>query len=129
MAGNNRKSGIDIIGDVPWGTHLCQFYETQKDLTDILVPYFKAGLENNELCMWVTAEPLVEEHAREAMRKAMPDFDRYLEKGQIEIVPHDQWCLKGGVFDLQKVLDGWIDKLDHALKQGYDGLRVTGNTA
>ena len=129
MAGDNRKSGIDIRGDVPGGTHFCQFYETPKDLTDILVPYFKAGLEGNEFCMWVTAEPLVEEHAREAMRKAMPDFDRYLEKGQIEIVPHDQWYLKGGVFDLQKVLNGWIDKLDHALKRGYDGLRVTGNTA
>jgi len=40
-----RNSGIDIIGDVPWGTHFCQFYQTKKDLMDILVPYFKAGLE------------------------------------------------------------------------------------
>jgi len=129
MTESSRKSGIDVVGDVPWSTHLCQFYQTEEDLADILVPYFKSGLENNEFCMWVTSEPLVEEHAREAMRKAMPDFDRYLEKGQIEIVAHDQWYLKGGVFDLQKVLDSWIDKLDHALKQGYDGLRVTGNTA
>ena len=124
-----RKSGINIVGDIPWGTHLCQFYETPKDLTDILVPYFKAGLENNEFCMWVTAPPLMEEAAREAMRTAMPDFDRYLEKGQIEIVPYDQWYLKDGVFDFHKVFDGWIEKLDHALKQGYEGMRVTGNTA
>jgi PAS domain S-box-containing protein len=129
MAGDNRKSGLNIIGDVPWGTHFCQFYETPKDLTDILVPYFKAGLEGNEYCMWVTAEPLDEKSAEKAIRKAMSDFDRYLEKGQIEIVPHDQWYLKGGVFDLQMVLGSWIDKLDHALKQGYDGLRVTSNTA
>ena len=45
---NNRKTGIDIMGAVPWGTHLCQFYQTKDDLIDILVPYFKAGLENNE---------------------------------------------------------------------------------
>jgi len=25
-----RKSGIDIIGNIPWGTHLCQFYETAR---------------------------------------------------------------------------------------------------
>jgi len=49
--GEKRKSGIDILGDVPWGTHLCQFYHTKEDLIDILVPYFKAGLENNEFCM------------------------------------------------------------------------------
>jgi hypothetical protein len=78
MASIDRKTGIEIIGDIPWSTHLCQFYETPKDLTDILVPYFKAGLENNEFCMWVTSPPLIEEVAREAMRTAMPDFDRYL---------------------------------------------------
>lgn len=36
-----RKMGIEIIGDVPWGTHFCQFYKTRQDLIDILVPYFK----------------------------------------------------------------------------------------
>jgi hypothetical protein len=43
--------GIDIIGDMPWGTHFCQFYQTKEDLMDIFIPYFKAGLENNELCI------------------------------------------------------------------------------
>ena len=44
MIGNNlRKSGINAIGDFPWGTHLCQFYQTKEDLIDILVPYFKTG--------------------------------------------------------------------------------------
>lgn len=35
-----RKFGIDIVGDVAWGTHFCQFYQTKQDLIDILVPYF-----------------------------------------------------------------------------------------
>jgi len=52
------KTGIDVIGQVPWGTHFCQFYQTREDLLDTLVPYFEAGLENNEFCMWITAEPL-----------------------------------------------------------------------
>ena len=46
-----RESGISFVGAVPWGTHLCLFYEDKQDLLDILVPYFKAGLENNEFCM------------------------------------------------------------------------------
>ena len=123
------KTGIDVIGDVPWATHFCQFYQTKQDLLDILVPYFKAGLENNEFCMWVTAEPLAEHEAHQAMAKAMPDFAQYVERGQIEILPHDRWYLKDGVFDLQRVLDGWVDKLNQALAKGYAGMRVTGNTA
>ena len=124
-----RKMGIDIIGNVPWGTHICQFYETKEDLIDILVPYFKAGLENNEFCMWVTSDPLNEEEAKNAMRKAVPNIDKYFKKGQIEILPHTEWYLKGGVFDFDMVLNGWINKLNRALAKGYDGMRVTGNIA
>jgi len=124
-----RKTGIDIIDEVPWGTHLCQFYQSKEDLIDVLVPYFKAGLENNEFCMWVTSEPLSGEEAKKAMKKAVPNFDQYLKRGQIEIIPHAKWYLKSGSFNLQIVLNGWIDKLNKALANGYDGIRITGNTA
>jgi PAS domain S-box-containing protein len=121
------QSGIDIIKDVPWGTHICQFYETKEDLTEILVPYFKAGLENNEFCMWVTSQPLDVEEAKKALRKAVSDFDVYFEKGQIEIIPHTQWYLKEGIFDSERILNSCIDKLNHSHVTGYDGLRLSGN--
>jgi PAS domain S-box-containing protein len=123
-----RNSGIDVIGGVPWGTHFCQFYQTKQDLIDILVPYFKAGLESNEFCMWVTSEPLVVAEAEEAVRKAVNDFDEYLRRGQIEIIPYNEWYLLGGTFDDDRVLNGWISKLEQALARGYSGLRLTGNT-
>jgi hypothetical protein len=62
-----RKTGIGVVDSLPWGTHLCQFYETKQDLLDVLVPYFKAGLHNNEMCVWVTSAPLEEAEAREAL--------------------------------------------------------------
>jgi len=123
-----RNSGIDVIGGVPWGTHFCQFYQTKQDLIDILVPYFKAGLESNEFCMWVTSEPLVVAEAEEAMRKAVNDFDEYLRREQIEIIPYNEWYLLGGTFDDDRVLKGWVSKLEQALARGYSGLRLTGNT-
>ena len=124
---NIRNSGIDIIGDVPWGTHFCQFYQTKADLMDILVPYFKAGLENNEFCMWVTSQPLGVEEAKEALRGAVPDLDIYVEKGQIEIIPYTDCYIKEDIFDAERVLNGWVEKLNQALVNGYDGLRLTGN--
>jgi PAS domain S-box-containing protein len=123
-----RNSGIDVIGDVPWGTHFCQFYQTRQDLIDTLVPYFKSGLESNEFCMWVTADNLTREEAVNAMLNAFPDFLKYMKKGQIEILPYDEWYLKGGTFDSQRVLDGWVEKLKRALEKGYEGLRLSGNT-
>lgn len=123
-----RASGIALVGDVPWGTHFCQFYQTKKDLLDMLVPYFRAGLQSNEFCMWVTSEPLVVEDAVKAMKKAAPRFEDYLKKGQMEIIPHDQWYTKGGSFEEKRVLAGWVSKLESALEKGFDGLRLTGNT-
>ncbi len=123
-----RKTGIDVLGDVPWGIHFCLFYNSKQDLIDILVPYFKAGLENNELCMWVTSEPLKQKDAENAIRKVIPDFDECLKKGQMEILSYDKWYLKEGRFDWQRVLQGWIDKLDRALYMDYAGIRISGNT-
>ncbi len=55
---DRRKSGVPLIGDLPWGSHFCQFYQTKNDLLDILVPYFTAGLNNNEFCLWAVSAPL-----------------------------------------------------------------------
>ena len=53
MTSELRKTGISVVADVPWGTHFCYFYERTQDLLDTLVPYFMAGLKNNEFCLWV----------------------------------------------------------------------------
>jgi signal transduction histidine kinase len=124
-----RETGIDVLGSVLWGTHVCLFYRTKQDLINILVPYFKAGLENNEFCMWITSDPLGPTQAKNAIRKAMPDFHKYLKKGQIEILPHDQWYLDKGIFDKERVMKDWMSKLNLALNNGYAGARITGNTS
>ena len=81
-----RKTGIDVVGDMPWGTHFCLFYETKEDLLDTLISYCKTGLESEEFCLWVVAEPLTIEEATDALKDAMPDLDRYLADSSIEIV-------------------------------------------
>jgi PAS domain S-box-containing protein len=129
MATEFRESGISVVGNTPWGTHLCFFYETTPDLLEILVPYFKAGLENHEFCLWVLSAPLTEEDARSALHQAVPDLERYLAERSLEILPHHAWYLTGGAFDLSRVINGWQEKLAQVLARGYIGMRVSGDTA
>jgi PAS domain S-box-containing protein len=126
-----RKTGISVVGDIPWGTHYCYFYETKQDLLDVLVPYFKAGLEDNEFCLWVisNSELLTMQEATSALRKALPDLDRYLAEGSIEVVAHDDWFLDGGAFDFRRVANRFKEKLDEALARGYAGMRLNGSPA
>ena len=124
-----RTSGIGVVGDMRWGTHFCHFYETRQDLLETLVSYFKAGLENNEFCVWVISEPLTEEEARTALRQAVPSFDQDEYDRSLDLILAREWYLDQGLLNLSRVTDGWNAKLDQALARGYDGMRVSGNTA
>jgi len=127
IGADRRDSGIPVVGDLPWGSHFCQFYTTQQDMIDVVVPYFRAGLENNELCAWVTSDFLTTGDALAALQRGVPGYSRYVQKRQIEVFAHTDWYLKGGSFDLQRTLDMWMAKHDEALARGFAGLRVSGN--
>lgn len=126
-ASNVTPSGHSALGDLSWGSHLCHFYETAADLADCLVPYFKAGLENNEACLWVTAPPLGANDATTALRAAVPDLDQRLRCGQIEIVDVRDYCAQSGQLDPRPLLESLLAKKDRALAQGYAGLRASGS--
>src|ERR1700688_3536389 len=129
MTTETRKTGIDVVGDMSWGTHFCLFYDTKADLLETLVSYCKAGLESQEFCLWVVAPPVTVEDARQALKGAVPDFDQYIADSSIEIVSAHDWYLHDGSFDLKRVIAGWNQKLMRASAKGYAGVRVTGDTA
>src|SRR6266478_5322749 len=129
MTTEMRKTGIDVVGDMPWGTHFCLFYETKDDILDTLVSYCNAGLESEEFCLWVVSEPVSVDEAKHALNQAVPELDRYLAGHSIEIVSARDWYLQGGTFDLKRVIGAWHEQLARALASGYTGVRVTGDTA
>ena len=119
-----RKSGIDIVGDIPWGSRLCLFYRTPEELLDVLVPYFRTGLENGESCLWITSQPLDRLSAIKALRESIPDYENYAARGQIEIIPHTAWFLKDGSLDLPAATRNWDTRLNQATAKGFIGLRA-----
>jgi PAS domain S-box-containing protein len=129
MVSAERDSGIDVIGRVPWGTHFCFFFETREDLASVLVPFFEAGLKNNEYCVCVTSKPLEDGALKKVMRDAVPGFNGYLDKGQIEFISYEDWYYDNGTFNLKKAFNGWLKKLQAALASGYDGIRITGSVS
>jgi PAS domain S-box-containing protein len=78
--------------------------------------------------MWITSEPLKVEDAKAALKKVVKNLDHFIKKGQIEIWNYGEWYIKSGKFDAKNVLQGWVEKENQALKRGYDGLRLSGNT-
>jgi two-component sensor histidine kinase len=121
-------SGIAAVGHLSWGTHFCQFYEDRDDLADALVPFFKAGLESNEKCLWVTSEPFGCDDARDTLRATVPDLDARERRGQIEIIDFRNWYLRTGDLSPDETVEQWLARANAAVQEGYGGLRLTGNT-
>jgi len=124
---NSRKLGLEAIEELPWGSHLCFFYDSINDYFDIIKPYIKAGLENNEFCLWIIPKDLKTEKAFETLQTAIPNLEHYQRKRQIEILQHTEWYLNKGKFDGDAVVTKWGKKLDKAHSVGFDGLRIEGD--
>jgi C4-dicarboxylate-specific signal transduction histidine kinase len=129
MASEPRRASVDVVGDVAaWGAHFCLFYETKQDLLDTLISYCKSGLEKEEYCLWIVAEPLTIDEARAALKNALPDLDRCFADSRLEIVPARDWFLPGGAFDGRSLTASWYEKLASLSSRGYPGMRITGDT-
>src|ERR1700733_130099 len=121
--------GISIMGDMPWGTHFCYFYEAKQDLLDASVPFFQAGIENGEFCLWIVYTPITEGDALRALRHAIPTLDRYLADGAIEIWVHPEPLFIGDIPEPRTSVLSLREKLNAALARGYTGMRVAGSPA
>lgn len=131
MKNGARETGLRAIGRVPWGSHFAIFYETKTDLLDILVPYFKAGLGADEFCLWVVAPfdfPSVAK-AKEALGKALPRLDRYLQEKRIGILTYAESFRANGTLNASKAVTRYIKTLADAERRGLIGSRAIGSSA
>ena len=119
---------MPALDEVAWGDHVCQFYRSRRDLAETLVPFFAAGLRKRERCVWITAEPFRAADARAALRAEVPDLDARERRGQIEFLDAEAVYPRRGRFDVDQMITGWLAREAEAVRDGYHGLRLSGNS-
>ena len=90
------------------------------------MPYFVAGLNKGERCIWVTAAPLDAATAATELRKTGLNADALDRTGKLVI--RDAATFFANVSVGPQVVNLWMEEERRALEAGYTGLRVTGNT-
>jgi hypothetical protein len=123
------ECGLPGINRIPYGLHACHFYPGREQLLEALVPYFIAGLQAGERCIWIAAPPLPAEEARRELRAAWPGADEAIARGAIRILDFDSWYSNAAGLKGTDVVKLWLDEEERALSGGYTGLRITGNTS
>ena len=124
-----RDTGIELIGEAFWGTHIGQLYESKDDFFSIACPYFRAGLLNNELCVWVYSNNTSEAEIKNYLDKYINNVDNYIKTGQLLLTPHFNWYLIDNNFNEIRVNELWLEYVRKSTKLGYDGLRAVADTS
>ena len=124
---NLTRYGVPGIDQVPFGIHVCHFYRAREDLVDALVPYFDAGLSNNESCVWVS--PFSTDEATAALGRGLSGLDAMLGEGQLQIFDAKTWHASTKGLDKNAVVRFWLREEEKALAKGYHGLRGAVNTS
>jgi hypothetical protein len=127
MKSHLTNFGIPGVGVVPYGVHLCHFYPKPQDLIDGLIPYFSAGLANNERCICVASSPLPAEEIRKQVAN-VPELEKAVATRQLIIADADEWFGAPEALKPDEVVKRWIDEEARALAEGFEGLRLAGDT-
>lgn len=119
-----RDSGIDLLGDIPWGTHIAQLFEYKEDYYKIMVPFLQSGLINNEVCVWIYDGQDSDREIIEMIGRRIGNIEKYLERGQLRVFRNTEWYLEDENFSEIRVSRKWNNLIQEALDNGYDGLRA-----
>lgn len=116
--------------DMPWGSHVCQFYKRKEDLVEMLVPYFKQGLEKNDACVWLVGDLTVEE-AGNALAAVVPGLEHYMAGGQMQILHYSEFYTNpdGTVKPADTLRDQFAEMGSTVRANGFSGLRASGSVS
>ena len=116
---------IPRLRNIKLGEHYCCIYKTREEQLSILIPYITDGIEQNQKCVYIFDETKKEDFQKELERRGM-DVQAHLESKQLVFLTKTDAYLKGGSFDPDRMFELLASIQDEAIKEGFDGLRVTG---
>lgn len=75
-----------LFSNAPQSHQISAVYEDAKELTELLITYFKEGIEEGEYCLFISPDKLAAEGAKNELKKAGVDVEYYLTSSQLEIL-------------------------------------------
>jgi signal transduction histidine kinase len=129
MNNDLRDSGIDVLGSIPWGTHIAQLCDSPIEYCKVLIPFIRQGINNNEFCVWIYCENESGKKIKRLVHKHFKDIDSYIGSGRLKLFSHIEWYLKDNCFKETRVSKQWNDLTRYALDNGFDGIRAIADTS
>ena len=105
--------------------HLCCIYETEEERWASIAAFVAQGLAQNEKVIYVADNRPVE-NTLKYLRDEGVMVDRYHKRGQLSILSAQEVYVQQQTFNPSKVFTLLENEISRALKEGFSGLRGTG---
>ncbi|MFB6129629.1 MAG: MEDS domain-containing protein [Salinigranum sp.] len=112
----------------PEGDHYTLLYDSLEERLATVVPFMREGIEAGERCVYVGAE-LSDGRLSEALRSADVDVEGLVASDALDVHTPERTYLSGEEFDPDRMLAFLEREISGAVDDGYEGLRITGETA
>ncbi|MDO5840199.1 MEDS domain-containing protein [Methanosarcina mazei] len=108
---------------MPQSSQLSAVYSDIEELTELLVSYFKQGIERGEYCLWTVTDALEEERVKKELEKADVSVEKYLTSFQLVII-NTGTLSKGSPLPESAVKELMKEKSEKAFSEGFPGFRM-----
>ncbi len=108
--------------------HLIFVYDSPEAKHNVLFNYLKVGLDNGEAGVYVATDESPSQ-IRDAMKQFGISVEEYQRTGALQIFGYEDVYIIDGNFNMMTTMDLWSRLYKEALKNGFKGLRVTGEMA
>jgi hypothetical protein len=106
--------------------HICGFFDSEDERYDVILPYLKEGLENNEEVLNILESTSYQDHCKRLNNAGIPVNEK-LESKQLKVLSADETYLKGGSFAADRMYKLVEQALIDAHENGYDSIRACGD--
>lgn len=106
--------------------HICGFFESEDERYQVILPYLKEGLENNEEVLNILESTSYTDHCQRLHEAGISVMEK-LASNQLKVLSADETYLNGGSFAADKMYDLVEQALISAKEKGYDSIRACGD--
>ncbi|MBW4888363.1 MEDS domain-containing protein [Mucilaginibacter sp. HMF5004] len=124
-----KQTSLTVCGEThSTPMHICGFFDGEDERYDVILPYLKEGLENNDEILNILESTSYNDHCHR-LQNAGIEVDSKLESGQLKVLSADDTYLQGGYFAADKMYKKLEDALISNEDAGYDSFRACGDMA
>ena len=122
-----KQQSVTLCGETLTGPlHICAFFDSREEQYEILLPWLKEGLNNNEEVLTILASDSHKDHYSRLLNAGIP-VEKALANKQLKVVATEDSYLHGGSFAAERMFHIVEQAIIEAQKGPYDRFRGCGD--